>query len=148
MRIYITSRKRTPSSASPSHFHFALERLIELPEGARGYIDSFTCSNEWEVVLAGASQTLYVKWNTAAQQTLVLEPGELSSVTDLASNLTTGLAALSPTRPPVTVTDTGNNRLLFSCPALGVGERFTVFSCETLNSGLSPYTQPPGGWSD
>ena len=41
MRIYITSRNRTPSSASPSDFQFALERPIELPEGAPGSIDSF-----------------------------------------------------------------------------------------------------------
>ena len=61
MRIYITSRNRTPSSASPSDsdFQFALERPIELPEGARGTIDSFTCSNVWEAVLAGVNQTLY-----------------------------------------------------------------------------------------
>ena len=75
MRIYITSRNRTPSSASPSDFYFALERRIELPEAARGYIDSCTASNTWESVLAGVNQTLYVKWNTSAQQTLVLDPG-------------------------------------------------------------------------
>ena len=63
MRIYITSRNRTPSSASPSDFQFALERPIELPEGARGTIDSFTCSNVWEAVLAGVNLKLYCQWS-------------------------------------------------------------------------------------
>ena len=63
MRIYITSRNRTPSSASPSDFQFALERPCELPEGATGSIDSFTCSNVWESVLAGVNQTLYFEYN-------------------------------------------------------------------------------------
>ena len=75
MRIYIASRNRTASSASPADFQFALERPIELPEGAHGSIDSFTCSNVWDAVLAGVNQTLYFKYNFVAQQTLVLAPG-------------------------------------------------------------------------
>ena len=63
MRIYITSRNRTPSSASPSDFQFALERPIELPEGARGTIDSFTCSNTWEAVQKGVNQILYFEYS-------------------------------------------------------------------------------------
>mgnify|MGYP000529810109 CR=1 FL=1 len=98
MRIYITSRNRTPSSASPSDFQFAVECPIELPEGANGIIDSFTCSNVWESVLAGVSQTLYFQYNYMAQQTLVIEPGDLTSVAALAAKLTTGLQA--PFEPP------------------------------------------------
>ena len=70
MRIYVTSRNRTPSSASPSDFQFALERPIELPEGARGTIDSFTCSNVRESVLAGVNQTLYFQYNYLPATTL------------------------------------------------------------------------------
>ena len=75
MRIYITSRNSPPASAYASDFHVALERPVELPEGARGYIDSFTCSNVWETILPGVSQKLYCKWNAEAQRTLALEPG-------------------------------------------------------------------------
>ena len=112
MRIYITSRNGTPSSASPSDFQFAQERPIELPEGAHGSIDSFACSNVWESVLAGVNQTLYFQYNYMAQQTLVLEPGDLTNVAALAAKLTTGLQAEAPFEPPVTVT------VLFfkSCP--------------------------------
>ena len=145
MRIYITSRNRTHSSASPSDFQFALERPLDLPEGARGAVDSFTCSNVWEAVLAGENQTLDCKYNFAAQQALVLTMGDLVSVADLASKLSTGLATLNPGLPPVTVAASGN-RLLFSRPSLGVGETFTVSSRATVNSGLSAYTQPSGGW--
>ena len=119
MRIYITSRNRTPGSASPSGFSFGLERPIELPEGAHGYIDSLTCSNVWEAVLARVNQTIYCRYNFAAQQTLVLAPGDLVSVADQASTLTTGLATLNPSLALVTVAASGN-RLLFSCPSLGV----------------------------
>ncbi len=63
MRIYITSRNRTPSSASPSDFQFALERPIELPEGATGSIDSFTCSNTWEAVQKDVNQILYFEYS-------------------------------------------------------------------------------------
>ena len=100
MRIYITSRNRTPSSTSPSDFMFSLERPIELPEGAVGIIDSFTCSNVWEAVLAGVNQTLFFQFNDMAQQTVELEPGDRTSVADLATKLTTGLAALNPFEPP------------------------------------------------
>jgi hypothetical protein len=150
MRTYIASRNRTPSSASPSGFQFALERPLELPEGARGTIDSFTCSNVWEAVLAGVNQTLYFQYNYLPANTLfplVLEPGDISSVAALAAKLTTGLAAAAPFEPPVTVTVSGN-RLVFACPGLGVGQRFTVVSRQTLNSGLSAYTRPAGGWGD
>ena len=46
--------------------------------------------------MAGVNQTLYCKYNFAAQQTLVLAPGDLVSVADLASKLSTGLATLNP----------------------------------------------------
>ena len=82
-----------------------------------------------------------------AQQTLELELGDLTSVTALAAKLTTGLQFEAPFEPPVTVTASGN-RLIFSCPGLGVGQRFTVVSRATLNSGLSAYTRPAGGWGD
>jgi len=147
MRIYINSRNRTPSSASPSDFQFALERPIELLEGAHGSIDSFTCSNVWESVLAGVNQTLYFQYNYMAQQTLELEPGDLTNVAALAAKLTTALQFEAPFEPPVTVTASGN-RLIFACPGLGVGQRFTVVSRATLNSGLSAYTRPAGGWGD
>ena len=147
MRIYITSRNRTPSSASPSDFHCALERPIELPEGARGTIDSFTCSNVWEAVLPGVNQNVYYQYNYMSQQTLELEPGDLINVGALAAKLTTAIQFESPLEPALTVTAVGN-RLLFECPGLGVGQRFTLVSRQTLNSGLSPYTRPAGGWGD
>ena len=151
-RIYVTSRNRTPSSASPSDFHFSLQTPIELPEGAKGYIDSFTCSNTWEAVVAGINQNLYFQYSHLFPDTLpplVLEPGDLSSVADLATKLTTGLAALAPFEPTVTVTASASgNRLLFDCPGLGVGQSFSVVSRQTLNSGLSAKTQPAGGWGD
>jgi hypothetical protein len=147
MRIYITSRNRTLSSASPSDFQFALERPIELPEGARGIIDSFTCSNVWESVLAGVNQKVYYQYDYMSQQTVELEPGDLINVGALATKLTTAIQFESPLEPAVTVTASGN-RLLFACPGLGVGQRFTLFSRQTLNSGLSAYTRPAGGWAD
>ena len=150
MRIYITSRNRTISSASPSDFQFALERPIELPEGARGTIDSFTCSNTWEAVQKGVNQILYFEYSHLFLGTLpplVLEPGDLTSAADLAIKLTTGLAAAAPSEPPVYVTASGN-RLIFDCPGLGAGQSFTVLSRQTLNSGLSGHTRPAGGWGD
>ena len=96
MRIYITSRNRTISSASPSDFQFALERPIELPEGARGTIDSFTCSNTWEAVQKDVNQILYFEYNCLTPGSLaplVLAPGDIASAADLAIKLTTGLAA-------------------------------------------------------
>ena len=60
----------------------SLERPIELPERAVGIIDSFTCSNVWEAVLAGVNQKLYFKFNYMAQQTLELEPGDITSAAD------------------------------------------------------------------
>ena len=69
-RIYVTSRNRTPSSASPSHFHFSLQTPIEPPEGAKGYIDSFTCSNSWEAVVAGVNQNLYFQFDSLTADTL------------------------------------------------------------------------------
>ena len=104
MRIYITSRNRTPASASPSDFQFALERPIELPEGATGSIDSFTCSNVWEAVLPTVNQKVYYQYNYMAQQTLELEPGDLINVTALAAKLTTAIQFESPLEPAVTVT--------------------------------------------
>ena len=73
MHIYITSRTRTPSSDSPSDFQFAPERPIELPEGARGAIDSITCSNVWEAVLANVNDALYCQWSGDAQRIATLE---------------------------------------------------------------------------
>ncbi len=69
-RIYVTSRNRTPSSASPSDFHFSLQTPIELPEGAKGFIDSFTCSNTWEAVVAGVNQNLYFQFDYLSADTL------------------------------------------------------------------------------
>ena len=150
MRIYITSRNRTPSSASPSDFQFALERPIELPEGATGSIDSFTCSNTWEAVQKDVNLVLYFEYNYLTPGTLPpmkLAPGDLASAGDLAAKLTTGLATAAPNEPPVFVTAVGN-RLIFDCPGLGTGQSFTVLSRQTLNSGLSGYTRPAGGWGD
>ena len=149
MRIYITSRNRTPSSASPSDFLFALERPIELPEGATGSIDSFTCSNTWEAVQKDVNQYLYFEYSYLTPGTLPplkLTPGDLANAEDLAVKLTTGLAAAAPNEPPVFVTAVGN-RLIFDCPGLGTGESFTVLSRQSLNSGvLWPLvTRPAGG---
>ena len=111
MRIYITSRSRTPDSVSPSDFVFALNRPIELPEGSRGYIDSFVCSNTWESVQAGFNQRIYCQWSGDVQRTLTLDAGDLASTADLADRMTTGLAALAPTQATVTVTAVGAARI-------------------------------------
>ena len=94
MRIYITSRKRTRDSVSHSDFHFALERPIELPEGARGYIDSFVCSNTWETIIENVNARVYCQWSGDVPRILTLDAGPISSTTDLATKLTAGLAAL------------------------------------------------------
>jgi len=152
MRIYITSRNRTPSSASPSDFQFALERPVELPEGATGSIDSFTCSNTWEAVQKDVNQYIYFDYSHLIPGTLPplkLAPGDLASAGDLAAKLTTGLAAAAPNEPPVFVTAVGN-RLIFECPGLAPGESFTVISRKSLIAGvLWPLvTRPAGGWGD
>ena len=85
MRIYITSRNRTPSSASPSDFQFALERPIELPEGATGSIDSFTCSNVWEAVLPGVNFKLYCQWSGHIQRIASIETGDVQNAAALAT---------------------------------------------------------------
>ena len=87
MRIYITSRNRTPSSASPSDFQFALERPIELPEGARGTIDSFTCSNVWEAVLAGVNIKLYCQLSGHIQRIATLQVGDVPNAAALATTV-------------------------------------------------------------
>ena len=144
MRIYITSRNRMPSSASPSDFQFALERPIELPEGARGTIGSFTCSNVWEAVLAGVNQTLYFQYNYMAQQTLVLEPGDITSVADLATKLTTRLESLNPFEPPVTVTASGS-RLVFECAGLGVANASQWSRARPSTQAFQRIRDPRGG---
>ncbi len=90
MRIYITSRNRTPSSASPSDFQFAIQRPIELPEGAHGTVDSFTCSNVWEAVLPGVNFKLYCPWlfpDSAAvlQRIASIETGDVQNAAALAT---------------------------------------------------------------
>ena len=140
MRIYITSRKRTLGSASPSDFHFALERPVELPEGSRGFIDSFVCSNTWETIITGVNDKLYVKWSAGVPRTLTLDPGPIASAADLATKLTTGLAAVDPTMKTVTVTASGDNRVQFSCPTLTGTETFTVYGRTSLLAGTAPHT--------
>ena len=107
MRIYITSRNRTPSSASPSDFQFALERPIELPEWVRATIDSFNC---WEAVLAGVNDALYCQWSRDAQRIA----GDVQNATALAAKVKSAIAVLNGPQT-VTVTAVGN-RLQFDCP--------------------------------
>ena len=122
MRIYITSRNRTPSSASPSDFRFAFERPIELPEGVRGYIDSFTCSSTWETVLGGVNAKLYCKWSGGVQRIATLEAGDVQNATALAAKVASAIANLSGPHT-VNVTAVGN-RLKF-------GERYIHRLCAT-----------------
>ena len=140
MRIYITSRNRTPSSASPSDFQFALERPIELPEGARGTIDSFTCSNVWEAVLAGCESDPILPIQLPIPATLaplVLEPGDITSVADLASQIDNRTGSRCSIRASCNVTASGN-RLIFDCPGLGVGQ--TLHSCLAPDPELRPFS--------
>jgi len=139
MRIYVTSRNRTVDSASPSDFRFFLERPIELAENAKGYLDSFVCSNTWETIIAGVNDKLYVQWNVSVPRILTLDPGTIIDNADLATKLTTGLAALDPTMKTVTVTAIGTNRIQFDCPTLIGAEQFTVYSRENLRRGYAPY---------
>ena len=147
MRIYITSRKRTRDSVSPSDFHFALDRPIELPEGARGYIDSFVCSNTWETIIENVNSRVYCQWSGDVPRILTLDAGPISSTTDLATKLTAGLAALAPTQATVTVT-ASDNRIIFSCPSLTSGQTFTVYGHTTLLTGTAPYAATAEGFRD
>ena len=147
-RIYVTSRKRTPSSASPSDFHFSLQTPIELPEGAKGYIDSFTCSNTWETIIKDVNARVYYQWSDqgATMNHFDLAPGDISSTTVLATKLTTMLAAHASQSAPVTVTAVGDTRINFSAPTLAAGDSFVIFARTTLNYGNLP--MPTGGWID
>ena len=142
-RIYVTSRKRTPSSASPSDFHFSLQTPIELPEGAKGYIDSFTCSNTWEAVLAGVNAKLYCQWSGGIQRIATLEAGDVPDITALATKVTAAIANLGGPHA-VTVTAAGN-RLRFDCPGLSGSETFTVYARPGLRE---MYTTQPDGFED
>jgi hypothetical protein len=148
MRIYITSRARTPDSASPSDFNFALNRPLELPEGSRGYIDSFVCSNTWEAVQAGVNQRIYCQWSGDVPLKLTLDAGDLASTADLATKLTAALAVKAPSQKTVTVTAVGTSRIKFSCPTLVTGETFTVYARSSLLSGSAGYTATSSGFMD
>ena len=71
-------------------------------------MDSFVCSNTFESVIANFNDKLYVRWSQEVERILTLDAGDLASHTDLASLLTLGLAALSPSMPAVTVTAVKN----------------------------------------
>ena len=100
MRIYITSRNRTPSSASPSDFQFAIQRPIELPEGGGWNHRQFHVLQR----LGGSpgrresDPVLQIQLHGAADAGA--RTRDITSVADLAAKLTTGLAALNPFEPP------------------------------------------------
>ena len=145
MRIYITSRNRTPSSASSSDFQFALERPIELPEGAHGSIDSFTCSNVWEAVLPGVNFKLYCQWSGHIQRIASIETGDVQNAAALAAKVQTAIDNLGESLAlSVDVTAVGN-RLQFDCPGLTGSETFTVFARPSLGG---MYTTQPNGFQD
>jgi hypothetical protein len=145
-RVYVTSRNRTLSSASPSDFHFSLKSPMELPEGSKGYIDSFTCSNTWESVIAGINDKIYLQWSGSVQRQVTLLPGDVADTADLATKLTTEINAFS--QKHVTVTKVGDTRLEFACPTLSTGETFKIWSRRSLLTNQAPWYTPAAGWND
>ena len=146
MRIHITSRRRTPSSGSPSDFHFALERPIERLEGARGHIDSFACSSVREPVLAGVNAKLYCQWSGGVQRIATLEAGDVQNAAQLETEFQTAITNLGGPHA-VSVTAVGN-RIQFNCLGLSKSETFTVFARTSLLNGSAPYTAQPNGFLD
>jgi hypothetical protein len=153
MRVYINSKNRTLDSNGPSDFNFALNRPIELPEGSRGFIDSFVCSNVWETVQPNYNNRFYCTWDnpglpnfTPISIEVTLNIENIASTTYLAAMLTSRLSTLSPTGQSVLVVEEGTSRLKFSCPTLMNEETFTVWARTSLLKGESGFAKPNGGY--
>ncbi len=155
MRVYINSKNRTLDSNGPSDFNFALNRPIELPEGSRGYIDSFVCSNVWETVQPNYNNRFYCTWanpalpnSTPINLQFALNIENIASTDYLATMLTSRLSTLSPTGQGVLCAAEGTSRIRFSCPTLVGEETFTVWARTSLLKGEAGLGKPSGGYTD
>jgi hypothetical protein len=120
---------------------------MEIPEGSRGYIDSFTCSHTWRSVIADVNTRLYFRWSDqAAMVSADLTVGDISSASDLATKLTSAIGSKTLQSAPVTVTVQANSstHLLVSAPALAANATFTIYA----RTSLRRLVAPAGGWID